>query len=552
MSSIDIWKALAGIAIFLLGIKFLEESLKQLAGRKFKLFLKKQTSNKLKAIGGGAIVTAVLQSSSIVNLMVLAFVGAGIITMQNALAIVLGANLGTTVTNWLIALLGFKFNIENFALPITGIAGIAYALINKHTKWFNLSRFFLGFSFMFVGLSYIKTGIEGLVKNVDLQQFEQSPAIVFLLIGLIITALIQSSSATVAITLSALFAGAISLFAATAIVLGSEIGTTLKLFIASINGNAAKRRVALASFIFNTIPVLLVLILLAPVNNFITTTIGIKDKLIALVFFQTLLNIIGIILFYPFLNLVAKYLGKIFVSDEETLFIHKVPATEPTLAIEAVENEARHFLFAVFDFAMSCFENKNHLTNEMKLSEKFTGYNIPEKYEHIKYLHGEIHSFYITLQNEMHQGDDFEKLDRLMSSVRNCMYAAKNFKDALPDIKQLRNSSNDIKFSFYTTSKNRVNDFFEMNVRLVLENPHPVPDELTPVYKNVTEGYNTTLKQLYGSSTAGHVNETEISTLLNFNREIYTAFKSLFFGLKEFLLDKNQSRHFDELPGFIR
>jgi len=99
LESIDIWKMLAGIAIFLLGIKFLEESLQELAGRRFKLFLKKQTQNKLKAIGGGAVVTAVLQSSSIVGLMVLAFAGAGIIHMQNALAIILGANLGTTISN---------------------------------------------------------------------------------------------------------------------------------------------------------------------------------------------------------------------------------------------------------------------------------------------------------------------------------------------------------------------------------------------------------------------------------------------------------------------
>src|SRR6188474_480005 len=150
MSSIDIWKALAGIAIFLLGIKFLEESLKQLAGRKFKLFLKKQTSNKLKAIGGGAIVTAVLQSSSIVNLMVLAFAGAGIIQMQNALAIILGANLGTTLTSWLIATVGFSYNIENFALPIAAVSGIVMMLANKENRLYQWCKLLFGFGFLFI------------------------------------------------------------------------------------------------------------------------------------------------------------------------------------------------------------------------------------------------------------------------------------------------------------------------------------------------------------------------------------------------------------------
>jgi phosphate:Na+ symporter len=130
----DIWKILAGVAIFLLGIRFLEDSLQQLAGRKFKLFLKKYTTNKLRAISGGAIVTAVLQSSSLVSLMVLAFTGAGIITMQNALAVILGANLGTTLDSWIVALAGFKINIENFSLPVAGIAGLGFAIFNKQSK----------------------------------------------------------------------------------------------------------------------------------------------------------------------------------------------------------------------------------------------------------------------------------------------------------------------------------------------------------------------------------------------------------------------------------
>src|SRR4026209_1063536 len=150
LESIDIWKMLAGVAIFLLGIKLLEESLQELAGRRFKLFLKKQTENKLKAIGGGAIVTAVLQSSSLVSLMVLAFVGAGIIKMQNALAVILGANLGTTIDSWIVALVGFKLNIENIALPVSGIAGIGFAVFKKQSVWYNWSRFLLGFSFLFV------------------------------------------------------------------------------------------------------------------------------------------------------------------------------------------------------------------------------------------------------------------------------------------------------------------------------------------------------------------------------------------------------------------
>ena len=425
----DIWKILAGIAIFLLGIKFMEESLQELAGRKFKLFLKKQTANKIKAIGGGAIVTALLQSSSIVSLMVLAFVGAGIIHMQNALAIILGANLGTTISNWVVALIGFKVNIENIALPITGIAGLGYVIFNKPSPFHNWSRFLLGFSFLFVGLGYIKTGIEDVVQHVDLKQYENSPVIIFFLIGFIITTIIQSSSATMALTLSALHAGAINLHDSMAITLGSEVGTTIKLFIASIKGSAVKKRVALGNFLINIITVALVLIFLSPIFQLITQVIGIKDNLIALVFFQSLINIFGIIIFYPLLNVLGRFLDNRFRSaDEETMFIHKVDVKEPSTALDALEKETRHFIEVVCNYALSCFEIPDSPKKESELNEKYLDFNIVEKYEYIKFLHGEIYSYNIQLQKTITDKEEVEKFERFVSSVRNAMYAAKSFK----------------------------------------------------------------------------------------------------------------------------
>jgi phosphate:Na+ symporter len=552
-TSVDFWKMLAGVAIFLLGILFLEESLQQLAGRRFKLFLKKQTANKLKAVGGGAVVTALLQSSSIVGLMVLAFVGAGIIATNNALALVLGANLGTTFTGWVIAIFGFKFNIEILALPVAGIAGLGFVLFSKTSRWYNWCRFFLGFSFLFIGLGYIKLGIENLVTKIDLAQFEQSPAIVFLLIGFIITSIIQSSSATMAITLSALHANAISFFDATAIVLGSEVGTTIKLFLASLKGIAAKRRVALGNFVFNTIGVLAVLIFLNPLNQFITEVLGLRDKLIALVFFQSLVNIIGIVLFFPFLNVTGRLLEKFFKkNEEETMFIHKVAAKETSMAMFALEEETRHFLAAVSHYGLNCFNLADKWKRELHIGEKFLEHGLTEKYAYIKHLYGEIHSFYILLQKMITDREETEKLDRLMSSVRNAMYAAKSFKDALPDKEHLHNSSNDIKYGFYKQIKSQVAKFCESIQALLREEYKDKAKELTAVYKSMTADYTAALQQLYKESTSGHVNETEITTMLNFNREIFTGFKSLLFAAKDYLLTSEQSRYFDESPGFIR
>lgn len=549
----DFWKVLAGVAIFLLGIRLLEESLQVLAGRQFKLFLKKHTSNKIKAIGGGAVVTAILQSSSVVSLMVLAFVGAGIITMQNALAVILGANLGTTLTGWVVSLAGFTFNIEDWALPLAGIAGLGYAILNRHGRWYNWCRFFLGLSFLFIGLGYMKTGMEGFVMAVNLQQYANAPLIVFFLIGFLITSLIQASSATMAITLSALYTGVITLNDGIAIVLGSEIGTTIKLFFASLKGAAAKRRVALGNFLFNTITVVVVFIFLFPLSRLVTDTIGIRENTIALVFFQSMVNVLGILLFYPFLGVFGRFLEKRYRDDEdESMYIHNADAQVPSAALVALEKECDHFLNSVLDFTLDCYNIKNPYAGQMELHSSFRGMAIAEKYDYIKALYGEIHGYNIRVQKGVALKEESEKLERLVSAFRNFMYAAKSIKDAIPDMEQLENSSNDTKYNFYRQTREAISNFCSQLYLLKSGEQIPKVERLADVYHTVTAGYTGILQQFYKESVAGRLSETEITTLLNFNREIYTAYKSLVFGIKDYLFDRQQSRYFDELPGFIR
>jgi phosphate:Na+ symporter len=552
--SLDIWKLLAGIAIFLLGMNFLEEGLKKLAGRPFKLFLKRQTSNKFKAVAGGAIVTGILQSSSVVNLMVLAFAGTGVVKMQSALAIMLGANLGTTLNSWIVATVGFKFNIESFALPIAGVSGIIMMLSNKEGRLHHWCRLLFGFSFLFIGLGYIRTGVEESMHQLDLSSLNQQPAIVFLLIGLLITSLIQSSSATIAIVLSALHANAISLYAGTAVILGSEIGTTLKLVLASVKGSAVKKRVALGNLLFNVINTFIIFIFLSAVNNFITDVIGIKDNLPALVFFQSLINLVGIILFYPFLDVFGKFLEKRFVSvDKETLFIHKVKPTDTEPAIAALEKETQYFIYHLAFFTLNVFDKSTSILNKLQLSKDFESKNPMEKYEYIKHLHGEIRNYSIQLQNLITDKETGLRLGQLISSARNTMYAAKNIKDTFPDIEQLKKSSNDMKYEFYRKTGQGISDFYEKVINL-LEPAEPQLnfERLTAVYKSVQQGYKKILQELYNEGFEKNISEIEFSTIINFNREMYTSEKSVVFALKDYLLHEKQASYFEELPGFIR
>lgn len=552
-SSFDIWKMLAGVAIFLLGMNFLEETSRHLAGRSFKLFLKKHTANRFKAIFGGTIVTGVLQSSSVVNLMVLAFVGAGVIKMQNALAIILGANLGSTFNSWIIATVGFNFNIESFALPVAGVSGIAMMLINKESRWHQWCKLIFGLSFLFIGLNYIKTGIEDTMKQVDLSLLNEQPAILFLLLGFLITSLIQSSSATVAIALSALHVNAIGLFSATAIVLGSEIGTTIKLVLASMKGLTAKKRVALGNLLFNIISTVIIFIFLHPVNRFITDVAGIKDNLVALVFFQSLVNVAGIVLFYPFLGVFGRFLEKRFQGNtDEQLFISKTSTADAGLALDALEKQTQHFIFHVLKFTENVFEVENKSPENM-LNKNFQRKTIMEKYEYIKTMHGEMHGFVIQLQPAAMTKNEALRLAQIVSCVRNCMYAAKSIRDALHDIEQLHNSSNDTKYNFYLRTKEKI-ESFSRQLYEMMEQPNADKnfETITGIFKSTQEGYTQSLEELYKEGMDKHVNQVEISTLINFNREMYTAFKSFVFALKDYLLEPEKADYFEDLPGFIR
>lgn len=553
MNSADIWRLLAGIALFILGMNFLESALRRLGGRPFKLFLKKQTTHKLRGILGGAAVTGILQSSSIVNLMVLAFVGAGVIKMQNALALMLGSNLGTTFTSWIIATVGFKINIESLSLPITGVAGIFWALTSRDTilkQWFSFS---LGFGLILLGLDFMKDGVEELVQRVDLSGFMKYHAIIFILVGMAITSLVQSSGVTVALVLSALNVGAIDLTAGAAIVLGAEIGTTIKLLIASVGDIPDKKRVALGNFLFNVLTAVVVLLILRPLLYMITDLIGIHDRVIALVFFQSTVNVISILLFFPLLAPFGRFLENRFREKEtDTGYIHKVRPDETELGIVALQKEIRRFIFRVTDFLMNCYKlNLPLVPPEIHAKEqKFR--SVAETYDFIKVLHGDIQQYAARLRSSLNEPALIEQHDKEISALRNAMYAGKSMKDAWQDAEMLENSSNEFKFGFYKSSRSGVENFLEEIIQIIHREAGTRKESLVALYQKVAEQYTNTVKELYHGSQLRNLPDKDITTIINYNRELYTAKKSLLFAVKDQFLSEQDADIFNEMPGFIR
>lgn len=552
-ASIEIWDILAGIAIFMLGMNFLENSLKQLSGRKFKLMLRKQTEHKVTAIGGAAVITALLQSSSVVNLMVLAFASAGVITMQNALAVMLGSNLGTTMNTWLVATLGFSFNIELYALPLVAAGGAWMLLSNKTSKWHTVHYLLFGLGFLFIGLNFLRSGVENMVNGLDKDSLKDHALVYYVLFGTVVTAIIQSSSATMAITLSALFANAISLYDASAVALGAEIGTTIKLLLAATSGPVIKKRIAWGNIIYNTATSAILLILLQPVLYLITEVIGIKDNLIALSFFQTFTNIAGIILFFPFLKALGNFLERRFTEHDDTaVYVSCVPVTDTHAAIEALHKESARFIHGVLIYMMEAFDITITPDNRHDLDARYLDKTPAEKYEYIKHLHGDIYSYYTRIRQYLPEDQIFVLTDKQIASVRNAMYAAKNIKDIAADIDQLRNSSHESKYNFFLRSKERMETFCADADSILDARIPALATALYQLFERTQSEYNSSLRMLYTDGTFGELSESEISTVINFNRELYTAFKSIVIALKDAVLEEKEAVAFNDLPGFIR
>ena len=550
-----IFKLAAGIGLFLFAMYLLEESLKNLSGRNFKLFLQRTTKNRVGAVAGGAVITGVLQSSSMVSLMVLAFVGAGVFTMKNAMAIILGANLGTTLDSWLVATLGFKVDIEVAAYPVVFIGGMLLILFSNRKNIKYIAYFLLGFGLLFIGLAFMKTAIEGQVKEFDFSQYADTSLAIFLLIGFIITSLVQSSSVTMALTLSALHAGAISFAPAAAIVLGSETGTTLKILLGSIGGIAAKKRVALGNFFFNIFLTVLAFALLKPTLALITDIFKIKDPLIGLVTFSTLINFVSIMIFLPFLDPFAKLLEKFFKDTDASnaAFIGHADIKEPETALDLFRRETEYFIHNSILFNLALFDIDTKTISEkpefktINGKRKFFSKNAEEKYAFLKQLQGEIQAFYLALRTKL-QDAQYAQLSQLISSVRSAMHSAKSMNDIDSNITNLRHSSKDIKFNFFTHHKKEIeNLYLQLNAQME-EKTTPDFKKLQSIFTVIQDNYSLSLNNFYKEAQNAPIENLDITTALNFNRELFTSNKAMLMAVKDFLLKENEANDFNEIP----
>jgi len=424
-------QALGGLGIFLLGMVIMTDSLKKLAGDRLRLTLFELTKTPVSGAATGALTTAIVQSSSATTVAAVGFVGAGLMTFSNALGIIFGANIGTTITGWMVALFGFKLSIDSFALPLIFI-GVLLRLLSS-TKLATLGLVIAGFGLLFVGIELLQTGMADMINLFNFAQLSTDSIFGLLklvLIGLAFTLVTQSSSAGVAVTLTALFSGMIEFEQAAALIIGMDVGTTVKSWIASLGGTIGAKRTGLSHVVYNLMTAVMALLLITPyiaIINWIFPGATTDNAELALVGFHSFFNLIGVLAILPFTRQFASLIETI-IPDNRTNLTNKLEPKlleVPELALNAVQQTLLILHKALLTLLHKRLVNENvsehHITQlQLELDET-------QVYLDRIHLQPDQHALWKRLVSMIHSLDHLQRLHERCEEEADRAIASKSF-----------------------------------------------------------------------------------------------------------------------------
>jgi phosphate:Na+ symporter len=530
MREFNIWPFIGGVAVFIFAMNQVESSLKNLAGRPFKKILEKSSGSPLKMVLGSIAASAVLQSSSAVMLMVISFVGARIMKLRGALAAMLGANLGTTITGWIIALVGFKINFHSFSYVLLSVALIGLIPANKKSKLYYLTEFLVGFAFLFISLEWLKGSLNESVADY-LHVVAGKNYLLFIPIGFLFTAIVQSSSLTVAVALSSIHNHLIPFESAAALVTGSELGTSLKFLLTSVRGIADKKRVAWGNFMLNAFTLIFAAAFLYPLVYMIKNILGVTDELSALVVFQTAINLISLLLFFPMLGFIAKRLERL-ISESKNRKITRFIGTEEKENLAAMMNSTDKEINRYFFKSLELNKNflgitvkKTNLISQLKNVTKPVGFS--KEYEELKMIEGAILEYITDYPQQEFSEEELQKSSQQIDIVRRILRSSKNLKDIHHNLIDLKSSSNDTLYSAYREIRKNIGSFYDRLEELMDSGNKISAKELDDLIHSNRKWYHDVIAGCLAALKEDKISEIDSSNLINVYREIYSANKAL-------------------------
>lgn len=499
-SFFDLLRLIGSLALFLYGMKIMSEGLQKFAGDSLRKILTAMTTNRVTGVLTGVLITALIQSSSATTVMVVSFVNAGLLTLTQSIGVIMGANIGTTVTAWIISALGFKVDISAFALPLLAFA-IPLFFSGKSSRK-SVGEFIFGFSFLFMGLANLKNNAPDLSANPDMLAFVQNytdmgffSILLFLFIGAILTMIVQASAATMAITLIMCANGWIDYHLGVALVLGENIGTTITANLAALTGNTQARRAALAHLMFNLFGVAWVLVVFYPftdaVSWFVTHVMKVTDPAVAVSFklaaFHTTFNISNTFIMIWFVNVIEKTVCGIIRTkqeEEEYRLSYIAGGMLSTSELSILQAQKEITLFA--ERTSKMFNMVKELLYEKDEDVFLKTYSRVEKYENISdRMEIEIANYLTQVAEGRLSSEGKEEIRVLLRAVSEIESIADSCNNLARSIKR----RNEFKSVFTEEQNNHIDQMFKL-VSSALDRMNAImhKSDLNP--NDINESYN--------------------------------------------------------------
>ena len=441
----------AGITILLFGMIMLEDGFKVFTKGPLQNILKKVTNKLYKSITAGALVTAFLQSSSLVSVITISFISAGLITLSGGLGLIFGANLGTTATAWLVAVFGLKIKISALAMPML-IFGLIFSFKKENTLK-GIGHILAGLGFFFLGIHYMKEGFDIFKDYLDLTQFAVSGflgALIYTGLGVIVTTILQSSSATLALILTALSAGQIEYENALALAIGANIGTTITAILGSLSSNSAGKRLAIAHLIFNFSTGIIALGFIFPLANLVNIlsdlmNISSTDYILKLALFHTIFNLLGVLLMIPFISKLERFLLTLFKEKvtkdiDETKFLNKAVLEFPGTLISSLSDESKYLyknsIFEIVAHGLSI--HRKDIKSDIKLNKLIKESNSLLETDIDELYYSKVKSIYGQILNYIAKGQSNLKLtEQQNKQLSEIKIANRRMVEIIKDTKEL-------------------------------------------------------------------------------------------------------------------
>ncbi|MCU7836034.1 MAG: Na/Pi symporter [gamma proteobacterium symbiont of Taylorina sp.] len=475
VTSNDAKTIIAGIAVFLIGMHYMENGFKLFSGGALETVLEKFTRTTPKAIGTGFLATAVVQSSSLVSVIVISFLSAELISLTSAVGVVFGSNIGTTATAWLVSAFGLKIKIAHYALPML-IFGVIMEF-SKHNTYKGIGSILIGLGFIFLGIAYMKEGFETLKEGLNLAEYAMQGYLgvfVYILFGAIATVIIQSSSATMAIIITALSTGQIDYINALSLAIGANVGTTVTAVLGALASNKNGKRLAVAHFIFNIITGVVAIALIYQLKDLVDIlapklSIDEADVAMKLALFHTIFNVLGVLIVSPFIKPLVRFLETLFRHRHKGRGQPKYLTSEvmeiPASALEALRKETIH----LYDKSLEAIVHAMNLHREEIYSDTKIEVIVEKSVDKIeidinKVYQDDLKNLYSTIirYSSMSQSNMDEEGNHRIYELR---LTARNIIEMVKDVRELQKNLNHYK---KIKHNHMINEYNKLRAELIV------------------------------------------------------------------------------------